>query len=250
MKKRFLNIIGSAAISSAISTAALISAHSVEAVTFGFQNIPTTNISEKIGDGIVGQFTFTIADIPNVSGKTLWTFANVGSVNSFIGQIYFDWKGLSTAPIAVATINAVGTSAGVNFESGSGKLPQGQNVKTLLSQTLGFDNSSGNKDANIVLEADSPGSNKDGIDANQTLAVIFNSGTASSLESLILADKLRVGIHVQGIDPTGGSDAYFDGAVIPPTPPKPVPVPGFVLGIMAAGALGGTRLLKNKKQTV
>ncbi len=243
-------LLGSAVFASTIAaTTAFIAplAASAASFSFGFQNISGAN--NTVGDSIVNQFSFSITDAG--SGKTQWEFNNSGSVNSFIGQIYFDWHGLSSAPITSTSVfNATGTSAGVSFEAGSGKLPQGQNVVTLLSNTLGFDNSTGNQNANLVLDAADPGSGKSGIDKGETLAVIFNSLSATALRDMILADTLRIGIHVQGIAPTGGSDAYFDGALLPPpTPTKPVPVPGFVLGVMVAGAFGGSRLLKNKKQT-
>jgi hypothetical protein len=49
-------------------------------------------------------------------------------------------------------------------------------------------------------------------------------------------------MHVQGIAPNGGSDAFFDG------PLRPVPVPGFLLGLVAAGGFGASRVIKSKKQ--
>ena len=237
--------VGSAVIASTIAaTTAFTAPLSANAASFsfGFQNI--SGGDSTAGDSIVNQFSFSITDAGG--GKTQWEFLNSGSVNSFIGQIYFDWHGLNSTPISSTSVfNAAGTSAGVDFVAGSGKLPQGQEVVTLLSSTLGFDNSSGNKDANLVLDAADPGSGKSGVDKGETLAVIFNSLSATTLKDMILADTLRVGLHVQGIAPTGGSDAYFDGSPIPPS--KPVPVPGFVLGIMAAGAFGGSRLLKRKQ---
>jgi len=237
------SLLTNASIATGLAAVAIISAPSAQAAdfTFGFQNILGAN--DTTGDSIVGQFTFSLED--SGSGKTLWKFNNTGSTDSFVSTIYFDWHGLPTAPLSgVSQINDTGTSAGVNFATSSGKLPQGQNVVTLLSPTLGFDNSTGNQDANLVLAAVSPGSNKDGIDKNQTLAVRFNSTDATTLKDLILADTLRIGIHVQGIAPTGNSDAYFDGSLIPP---KAVPVPSFLLGVVAAGALGGSRLLKKKQ---
>lgn len=238
-------IIGSVVAASTIAATTAFTAPlaaNAASFTFGFQNI--TGGDSTAGDAIVNQFSFSVTDAG--AGKTQWEFMNSGSVNSFIGQIYLDWRGLSPAPItSIFSLNAAGTSTGVNFVEGSGRLPQGQNVVTLLSSTLGFDNATGNRDANLVLDAASPGSGKSGVDKGETLAVIFNSLSATTLKDMILADTLRVGLHVQGIAPTGGSDAYFDGSPIPPS--KPVPVPGFVLGVMVAGAFGGSRLLKKKQ---
>ncbi|MBD2179111.1 hypothetical protein H6F42_19490 [Pseudanabaena sp. FACHB-1998] len=222
--------------------AAIISAPSAQAAnfTFGFQNILGTGNTN--GDAIVGQFTFSIAD--DGDGKTLWQFNNAGPTASFLSEIFFDWSGLPAAPISLSTLNTTGTSSGVSFQTTGGKLPQGQNVVTLLSPTLGFDNRSGNQDANLVLSAVNFGTDKDGLDPNQSLGVSFNGLDATTLNNLILADRLRIGIRAQGIDPSGGSDAFFDGPPIS----RPVPVPGFLIGVVAAGAVGGSRLLKNKKQ--
>jgi len=244
--KSALGAIGTTAIATTVAAITTISAPAAEAASFdfGFQNIPLANNTN--GDAIVGQFSFSVTD--SASGQTTWQFKNAGPTNSFIGQIYFDWKGLSSSPItSTFSVKAPGTSAGVNFSSTTGKLPQGQDVR-VLGNTLGFDNSTGNQNANLAFAAVSPGSNKDGIDQGETLAVIFNSLDASSLKALLLADTLRVGMHVQGIAPNGGSDAFLDGGLIIPPPPKPVPVPGFLLGFAVAGGFGVARVIKNKKQ--
>ncbi len=232
---KILQMIGSVAIATSIVTvAAIVSPFTANAATFGFQNITGGDTG---GDAVFGQFKFDVTD--SGAGKTLWKFSNsAGTTNSasFISQIYFDWNSVSSA-LSVPTFNSglnVGTVAFKSTSVSPSNLPQGSNV--------GFN-------ADLAIGSVHQGANKDGIDLGETLGVIFNSPSASVIEAAINSGNLRVGIHVQGIAAyNGNSDAYVS---LPNTPPtKPVPVPGFMLGVMAAGALGGTRLLKNKKQAV
>ena len=221
-------MIGSVAIATSIVTvAAIVSPMSAKAATFGFQNITGGDTG---GDAVFGQFKFDVTD--SGAGKTLWKFSNsVSTTNSasFISQIYFDWTSISSA-LSVGTLNSgnVGTVAFKSTSVNPSNLPQGDNV--------GFN-------ADLAIGSVEQGANKDGIDLGETLGVIFNSPSASVIEAAINSGDLRVGIHVQGIAVANGrSDSYINT--------KPVPVPGFLLGVMAAGALGSTRLLKNKKQAV
>ena len=232
---KILQIIGSVAIATSIVTVAVIvSPITANAATFGFQNI--TGGDNTNGDTIFGQFKFDVTD--SGSGKTLWKFSNSADTTnsaSFISQIYFDWRSTAST-LSVNTFN-FGNIGTVNFGSdfsGPDKLPQRTSIDFVTQLAIG---------------SLSQGSGKGGVDLGEKLGVIFNSSSASIIEAAINSGDLRVGIHVQGIAVARGeSDAYVNSLNTPPT--KPVPVPGFVLGVMAAGALGGTRLLKNKKQAV
>jgi len=231
---KILQMIGSVAIATSIVTvAAIVSPFTANAATFGFQNITGGDTG---GDAVFGQFKFDVTD--SGAGKTLWKFSNSASTTnsaSFISQIYFDWISISSA-LSVGTLNSgnVGTVAFKSTSVNPSNLPQGNNV--------GFN-------ADLAIGSVKQGANKDGIDLGETLGVIFNSPSASAIEAAINSGNLRVGIHVQGIAAyNGNSDAYVSSPNMPPT--KPVPVPSFMLGVMAAGALGGTRLLKSKKQSV
>lgn len=238
---KFSSLLRNAALASGIAAAAIISAPlTASAATFNFSNITGGDAG---GDSIVGQFSFTVAD--NGNGKTLWRFFNTaGATNSasFISQIYFDWANSSVA-LSIDTLNFNNTpnnntsnpNNGVFFtDSGvtPPDLPQGNNI--------GF-----NKD--LAIGVTNNGANKSGIDLGQSLGVIFNSPSEATIANAINSGTLRVGIHVQGIAVYNGqSDAYVSSLS---TTPTPVPVPGFLLGVVAASALGGSRLLKNKKQS-
>ena len=225
---KILQMIGSVAIATSIVTvAAIVSPVTANAATFSFQNITG---GDNFGDAIFGQFKFDVTD--SSDGKTLWKFSNsAGTTNSasFISRIYFDYSVSSvlSAPTFNSGLN-VGTVAFKSTSVNPANLPQSTNI--------GFN-------ADLAIGSVEQGANKDGIDLGETLGVIFNSPSASVIEAAINSGNLRVGIHVQDIAVANGrSDSYINT--------KPVPVPGFLLGVMAAGALGSTRLLKNKKQAV
>jgi hypothetical protein len=121
----------------------------------------------------------------------------------------------------------------VLFKQGSGNLPQA--------------NGNTNFVADLALDADKPGTDKQGIDVGESLAVIFSGGSATAIEQALNSGNLRVGLHVQGITSRGFSDSYINTI---PNPPRPVPVPGFLLGLAIAGGFGASRVIKNKKQAV
>lgn len=195
---------------------------------------------ESGGDPYVGQYSFNVTD--NGSGTTLWKFSNASTgVSSFISQIYFDWNDPKYA-LSVNTPNSsnVGTVSFSTSFNGPANLPQGN----LIDFTQ-----------DLAIGSTSQGSNKGGIDKGETLGFVFNSTqAASSLLAAIDNGSLRVGIHVQGfncnLNPsscTNGATSFSDAFISSKTvSPVAVPVPGFLLGIMAAGVLGGTRLLRHK----
>ena len=226
-------MIGSVAIATSIATVtAIVSPVTANAATFTFDNIAG---GDPVGDTINGQFSFSVVDGTGTNtGKTVWTFNNsAGGASSFINEIYFDWTTpltivQKTGGIVSQTGSTLGIS-GVEFKFGAdpADLPQGGR----------------NFNADIAIEPTTEGANQKGIDVGQQLVLFFNNSNEADISKEFLDGKLRVGIHVKGIGAQGeSSDSYISA--------KPVPVPGFLLGVMAAGALGGTRLLKNKKQAV
>ena len=122
----------------------------------------------------------------------------------------------------------------MKFTFGSGgNLPGGNTVDFSIDATV---------------DADSPAP-KNGVGLGETLGVIFDLATDSSFDDVIaeldtafatnpLSNTLRVGLHVQGIGETGGSEAFINkpsagGSV----PPAEVPEPGTLL-LFGAGLLG------------
>ena len=248
-------MIGCVALATSIVTVAAISApFKADAANFAFNNIFKADgtTDNNNGDSINNQFSFSVVDGTGVNaGKTVWTFGNaVGGAASFINEIYFDW----TTPLtilqntgAVANTNGqivsqIGSTIGTgnnNVEFKFGATPQE------LPQAPTKLPSGNNFEANLGIEPTSEGGQKSGIDVGQQLVLLFGNSNVTDIESQLISGDLKVGIHVKGIGAQDNSDSYINRR-----PTKPVPVPGFVLGVMAAGALGGTRLLKNKKQAV
>ncbi|MBD2188882.1 hypothetical protein [Pseudanabaena mucicola] len=248
-----LSFLGTAAIATTVATAAVVSAPvAVNAATFTFGNIfkkttPPTPADDQNGitDGIATQFTFEVLADTGTTSK--WIFHNNGLTTSHIAQIYIDW----TSALGVSQLNAPGTTPQTVEVSGPPSKPKTTIVDNVLfkigSGNLPQANGNTNFVADRALDADKPGSDKQGIDVGESLAVIFSGGSAAAIEEALNKGELRVGIHVQGIKI--GRNDYSDSYInLPNKPTKPVPVPGFLLGVMAAGALGGTRLLKNKKK--
>jgi hypothetical protein len=255
-------MIGSIAIATSIVTvAAIVSPSTANAATFTFNNISGAS---TVGDGLNGFLSMDVNDL-GVGNGVLFQFRNSSlntSTGSFIRTIFLDTRvggedlvnargrvvnslpaitgGDITKVIVGNTVNPTiatpySTSLnGINFSKDlSGTLPQGNNLNPDFTTDL-------------ELNRITPG-NDGAVKVGETLAVIFADANFSSIIASIGNGDLRVGYHLQGLNP--GSDSYINSKTPNPTT-KPVPVPGFLLGVMAAGALGGTRLLKNKKQAV
>lgn len=199
-----------------------------QAVTFSFDNIDGDNTN---GDAIVNQFSFDLAQTDD--NEVLFKFSNTGDVDSFIRQIYFDDKNSVLSNLTFKGFPD--TSSGVAFKSikeNQLNFAQGNNVS--------FDSSFG-------IQANKPGSNKDGIDANEFLSVSFTADYNSVLDD-IKSGALRVGIHVQGIETANfNSDSYISSTKFDPPSiaVERVPEPGVTV---ALGALGISFLGLRRRQ--
>ncbi|MEC4803552.1 MAG: PEP-CTERM sorting domain-containing protein [Jaaginema sp. PMC 1079.18] len=215
MNKQLVTTIGYALLVAGVAIAT--DTHAAQAVTFTFDNINTNNTN---GDAIVNQFSFDVTETND--SKVLFKFSNTGNVESFIRQIYFDDR--NTVLDDLRFKNFPDTSSGVTFKNiGENQLnfAQGNNV---------------NFNSSFGIEADKPGSGKDGIDANEFLTVTFAGNYESVLADLSSGD-LRVGIHVQGIATANfNSDSFISSMEFEkPEPVERVPEPGVTL---ALGSLG------------
>ena len=223
---KILQMIGNVAIATSIVTVAVIvSPMSAKAVSFTFNNIPG---KDDVGDLFNGSLSMDVTS--SSTGGVLFKFNNIGTnaaPNSYIGSVHISGALLGTS-ISVDREN-VGE---VDFKGGIDDKNLSQTNKAEFSTAYYF-----TKD----------GGASNGIQKGESLGVLFSNANFDNVISAIKGGSLRVGYHLQAL-PNGASDAYINNPNTPPT--KPVPVPGFILGVMAAGALGGTRLLKNKKQAV
>ena len=221
-------MIGNVAIATSIVTvAAIVSPMSAKAVSFTFNNIAG---GDTVGDGLNG---FLSMDVTASGSGVLFKFnidANNTATSSFIRTVFIDG---STSLLGNPTTVDSG-NVGFTGKLGNDKLPQWNNL-------------SPNFTTDYVFEANNGNGNFFAIQSGESLGVLFGGANFNNVISAINGGSLRVGYHLQGL-PNGGSDSYVNNPNIPT--PRPVPVPGLLLGVMAAGALGGKRLLKSKKQAV
>ena len=230
-------MIGSVAIATSIVTvAAIVSPMSVKAASFTFANIAG---GDTVGDSLAQYLSM---DVTSSGSGVLFQFNNGAgntATTSFIRTVFIDAAPALLGGNSNITVNKdnVGTvlfTGGVDNQN----LPQGNNLLPKFTTNYAF---------NRVQD----GGNINAIQPTESLGVLFANVDFNNVISAINDGSLRVGYHLQGIDlpgVKGASDSYINDPNTPPT--KPVPVPGLLLGVMAAGALGGKRLLKSKKQAV
>ncbi|PZU95675.1 MAG: hypothetical protein DCE90_12125 [Pseudanabaena sp.] len=231
MTRNLSKLISAAAIATSLSVVPI----AASAATFDFANIPATSAGEQSGDDLAPSLKFDV----NESGSgTKFDFKfltnSSPSTAAFISRVFIDGSTTLLGANNTITVNS-GNSGTVVFSGGLGNdnLAQGNKLNPAFTSDYVFSWQNGN-------------GNVRGIQEGESLGVLFASANFADVIAAINDGSLRVGYRIQSIGANAqGSDSF----VSIPNPPRPVPVPGFVLGILAAGALGGKRLL-SKKQSV
>jgi len=178
-----------------------------QADLFGFYKL-TNNGNADVG----GQLS---VDVTASGSQVLFKFFNNVGIASSITDIYFDDGTL------LSIGNITDSGAGVAFGSPAipANLPGANDASPDFETTAGFS-----------LDSE-PAVSANGVNAsNEWVAVLFSlQGTQTFADTIAALNdgSLRIGLHVQAIGTTGGSDSYVNR----------VPEPGTLL-LLGSGLLG------------
>lgn len=200
-------------VAGSVAAVALFAASSAQALVLN----SWTNITNNGNTDVGSQLSVDITDAG--SNRVQFRFTNNVGVASSITDIYFDDKSVSL----LASIFSIAGSAGVSFSEGAAppNLPGGNTVNFAADFSADFDAPAAPNGINV---------------SSEYLDIVFNltaGKTFADVLSELSTSDLILGLHVQAIGQTGGSDAYINGT--PPT--TEVPEPG-TLAVFGLGLLG------------
>ena len=183
--------------------------------TYYFFNI-TNNGNTNVGGQLYVEVTASGSQVE-------FAFFNAGPIGSSITDIYFDDGTL----LALSTIV---NGAGVNFASPAtpGDLPGGNDAVPPFVTTDAFSADSSAPD--VMLNGVNPG---------ESVTIYFTLQDTKTYADTIAAlanGSLRMGLHVQAIQPLGGSDSYVNLV--------PEPYTLLLLGLGLVGVAGMRRFRK------
>ena len=207
-----------------IATAVMTSIASAASVDISF-----TNITGNGNSDLSAQLNLNVAETGNAS-MIDFTFTNNIGIASSIAEIYFD-DGNPTGSLFSAFILA---QSGTSFTYGSanpGDLPGGNAIADPFNVSDGFLADHGAKGPTTGINTAT-----DFVTIRATL--MAGMGYADVL-SRFDSGAMRVGLHVIGIDPQGGSDSYVTGGN-PPPPVVPLPTTA-AMGIVGMCGLASRR---------
>lgn len=196
-------------------------------LTFGFQCI-TNNVPSQCLIGQNQLFVDVVDDsqsssfggvtVAPSSGQVGFLFYNTGPSPSVITLVVFD-DGVLSLPLSLVQQTGVSFSALPTTGPGSSPtLPGGGSLTPAFSTTAGF-----GADAN-------PPPATSGVNPGEALGIIFNLASGATWSDVINnmgSGALRIGLHVQAIGTTGGSESFINN-------PHPIPEPA-TLGLVGAG---------------
>ncbi len=198
---------------------------SASALVVGFERISANGSVDA-----APQLSVEVTDSGAGSALFDFTVMDGGNPGANVAEIYFDDDaGLFESPLSI------NFEQGTSFTAGSanpGNLPGGN--------TIGFGATAG-------LLADAQGPSINGLTVSDMLILeltYLNGVSFSSVESALLGETLRIGLHVRSL--LGG---FSDGFVNQPpnfNPPEVVPLPATLPLLLSALAIFGYRF-RNKR---
>ena len=186
-----------------------------EANTFNFTGVNSNELDVSF------QLSVTVTDATNGGAKAELVFkndGNGGTVDSFIGSIFFDMS-LFTGVIAIT-----GETTGVDFKNGKngGNFPEGNTLSPM------FDS------AGFVTKDGAAANGVNNTPSGESLTVVANlNGTFQDLIDSLTAGDALLGLHMQGFD-SRGSDSYVNASPLAHTQ-EPATLLLLGSGLLAGG---------------
>ncbi|MBN2511705.1 MAG: hypothetical protein JXB18_02095 [Sedimentisphaerales bacterium] len=176
------------------------SSYSTAAVTYGFYGITNNDPSNVV----IGQNQLSVTVDAVGATQVVFDFFNSGPYPSSITQIYFDGTtGLLDQNYAPSMIN---NGPGVSYSWGAAppNLPGGNSISPAFT-------------TDMSAESDNPAPAK-GVNPGETVGLVFDLSAGKTYNDIINAlntASFRVGLHVQSIGPSEGSEAFVNTPVVP-----------------------------------
>lgn len=163
-----------------------------------------------------------------------FTFLNIGDIDSFIADIYFDATPDDAINYASYSFSEIGQVA-FSIDATPGNLPGGNTI----SFSSDWDADSDSPVAKMGIDNYATGDTGGPESLTINFAYTANQ-TFEDVISLINSGDLLVGLHVQGIAPNDKSEAYVNN-IVPVPEPTTTALVFFGLGIAGLTAIGKRR---------